>query len=135
MANMVNTLENEFLDGILGIEQYVSPTSAFLALFSANPTDTGSVVNELSGGGYIRVDLDSKFSAATGTDGSSLNVSDISFPSATEVWLTATHAAIMKSSVIGTDDMVMVIELITPISILSGEVFSFEVGTLAITAG
>ncbi len=134
MANMVDAYENKQLDGTTGISQYTSPATTYVALFTADPTDTGSVTNELTSGGYARTSLSGKFSAATGTDGSVANTTLIQFPAATEDWTTVTHAGIMESDVETTDDMMMVITLNESISILDTHTFDFAIGDLVITA-
>ena len=72
MANMTDAFENTLLDAIAGVTTNLSTTMA-LALFTADPTDTGSVVNELSGDGYARKLLSGTFSSATGTTGTTTN--------------------------------------------------------------
>ena len=130
--NMVNNYENKQLDGITGVTPYTSPTETFLALFSADPTETGSVTNELSGGGYGRVSLSGAFSAAT--IGAVSNTAIITFPTATADWTAITHAAIMESGVAATDDMMVVVPLVSPIIILNTQIFSFNTSALTITA-
>ena len=134
MANMTNAHENEYLDGITGVTQYTTPGTTYLALFTADPTDTGSVANELSGSGYARVSLSGKFSAATGTDGTTSNTSEIAFASATADWPEVTYAGLMTSGTAATDDMKLVIPLDIGITIYSGEQFKFAIGKLTITA-
>ena len=133
MASMVDGLENELLNGLLGVAQYTSPPELFLALFTADPTDTGSVVNEQAGSGYARVSLTGSFSLATGTTGVSANTSIISFPVALADWTDSTHAGIMKTGVAGTDDMILVVNLASLVVTLSGEQFAFLVGDLSLT--
>ena len=134
MANMTDAHEREYLDGITGVTQYTTPATTYLALFTADPTDTGSVTNELSGSGYARVSLSGKFSAATGTDGTTSNTSEIAFPTATADWPEVTHAGIMKSGTAATDDMIIVVPLDAGITIYSGDTFKFAIGKLTITA-
>ena len=133
MANMVDSFENDVLDGITGVTTLFSSGMA-LAVFTSDPTDTGSVANELSGGGYERKLLSGLFSAATGTDGSVSNTSIINFVTATGDWPEATHVGFMKSDVETTDDMIVWVALDAPITILDTKVFSFDVGDLTVNA-
>ena len=133
MSNMVDSFENDVLDGITGVTTLFSSGMA-LAAFTADPTDTGSVVNELSGNGYARKLLSTLFSSATGTAGSVSNTSIINFATATADWPQATHIGFMKSDVETTDDMIVVVALDAPITILNGQVFSFAVGDLTVNA-
>jgi len=133
MANMCDKLEIEILDGVTGITSLFS-SSMSLALFSADPTDTGSVTNELSGDNYARKLLSGLFTAATGTTGVSANTSIITFPTATADWSDVTHVGFMESDVETTDDMIAWVALGSTVSTLDTQVFTFEVGTLTVTA-
>lgn len=134
MANLTNGFENELLDGITGVTSLISSTMS-LALFTADPTETGSVADEVSGGGYERLSLSGLFTAAVGTDGIALNTALASFVTATADWPTVTHVGIMKTAVESADDMVMKVNLPAAITILNAETFEFELGDLDITVG
>lgn len=134
MANMTDDLENDLLDGLLGVTQYTSPAIVYLALFTADPTDTGSVTNEVSGTSYARVSLASKFTAATGTAGSSTNITTISFAAAgAGGWGTITHIGFMKSGTATTDDMILYKALSSSVGIAESDVFDFQIGNLSLT--
>ena len=131
--NLTDTMENDLLDALVGVTTVLSSTMS-LAIFSGNPTDTGSVATELSGGGYARKLLSGLFTTATGTDGTTSNTSAITFDTATGDWTEATHVGIMKSDVETTDDMVAWIELVSPITITSGQPFEYAIGKLTVNA-
>ena len=133
MSAMVDGFENDVLDGITGVTSLFSATMA-LALFTADPTDTGSVTNEYTGNGYARKALTGLFSAATGTAGSSANTSIINFATATGDWTAITHVGFMKTATATTDDMIVVVALDSAITILDTQVFSFAIGDLTVTA-
>jgi len=134
MANMTDAHENEYLDGITGVTQYTTPAITYLAIFTADPTDTGSVANELTGNGYARKSLAGLFSLATGTDGSVSNTSLITFVTATGNWLEATHVGVMKSGTGGTGDMIIHLPLSSAITILNGQAFEYAIGKLTLNA-
>lgn len=133
MADMTNALEKEICDGLTGVTQYTSPATVYLALFTADPTETGSVANEVSGTNYARVSLSGKFSAST--DGSASNTAPITFATAgAGGWGTVTHVGLMKSGTASTDDMILYKALQAgPITILENEIFQFLTGNLTIT--
>ena len=134
MANMTDAMENEILDGLTGVSTMFSTTMA-LAIFTVSPTDTGSVINELSGNGYERKLLSGLFPAASGSTGSVANTSILDFATATGgAWTTATHVGIMESAVEGTDDMKVWLPLANPITIQDAQVFSYAIGKFVITA-
>ena len=130
---MVDGFENDVLDGISGVTSLFSATMA-VALFTADPTDTGSVTNEMSGNGYARKLLAGLFSTATGTAGSVSNTSQIDFATATGDWAEVTHVGFMKTATATTDDMIVVVPLDSAITILDTQVFSFAVGNLTVNA-
>lgn len=133
MANMTDALELEILDGITGVTSLFSSTMA-LALFTAAPTDTGSVTNELTGNGYARKALTGLFSSATGTTGISSNTSVINFATATGDWSAVTHIGFMESDVETTSDMIVWVALDSSVTILDTQVFSFAIGDLTVNA-
>lgn len=132
MANLTDAYENEVLDGLTGVTALTTPATVYLALFTASPTDTGSVTNELSGGGYARKSLSGLFSASTG--GSSSNTSAIDFAVATADWTAVTHMGIMESGTATTDDMMVWMALDSSVTITDTNTFSVAVGDLTITA-
>ena len=134
MANMTDALELALLDGLTSVTQYTSPAIVYLALFTADPTDTGSVANEVSGTSYARVSLATKFTAATGTTGVSANTSAITFAAAgAGGWGTITHIGFMESGTATTADMMMHSVLTDPITIVETDVFEFLTGGLTVT--
>ena len=82
-------LKNKLINGVLRNTQYTVPTKVYLALYSSDPTvaDSGA---ELSGGNYARIEV--AFDAPT--LGVTQNTSDLTFPTATSEWVTATHFGI-----------------------------------------
>lgn len=133
MANMTDAFKNEILDGITGVTTLFS-AGMYLALFTADPTDTGSVLNEVSGGSYARVALSGKFSAASGTGGTSANAASVVFPTATADWGTVTHVGFMKAGTAGVEDMVVHSALSVGVAITTGSVFQILAGDLTVTA-
>lgn len=134
MANLTDSFENELLDGLTGVTPLTTPTTVYLALFTADPTDTGDVSSEYQLNSCARVALSGKFPAATGAAGLVANSVQIDFPTATGNWTTITHIGYMKSAIEGTDDMIIHAQLDSPITILNSQTFSFAIGTLTITA-
>ena len=133
MANMTNALEKEIVDGLVSVTQYTSPAIVYLALFTADPTETGSVTNEVSGTNYARVSIATKFTAST--DGSSANTSSIVFAAAgAGGWGTITHVGFMKSGTATTDDMILYDTLLNSITIVETDIFEILTSGLSVTA-
>lgn len=134
MANLVNNWENKIADALVGAAQLTTPATVYLALFSADPTETGEVINELSGGGYARAALTGAFTPISGIAGKQENTAEITFATATANWPTVTHAAFCESGTQGTADLMVISPLDTPIIISNGEVFAYAIGKLVLTA-
>jgi len=97
MGAFTNFLENELLDHTLGTGSYTMPTTVYVSLHTADPTETGSSAAEVSGNNYARTAA--TFSAASG--GSTSNSGDVTFPTASGSWGTVTHWALWDASTAG----------------------------------
>ena len=133
MANMTDYLENKLLDSLLGVSAYTFPSTVYLALFTADPTDVGSVASEVTGGGYVRATLAGKFSTATGTTGISANTTAIAFPEATATWGTITHVGLMVSGTTSADDMLLWSEFQFPQIIDTTDILLIAIGDYTLT--
>ena len=79
------------------------PADIWVALHTADPTDAGTGT-EVSGGSYARVQndpLDGNWTAGTATNGQTANVGDLTYPSPTANWGTATHLGLRDASTSG----------------------------------
>lgn len=97
--NMTDYTEKKLLDHLLGKAAYTMPTTVYLALFTADPTDTGSLTNEVSAtnSGYARQAVTASMSATNATTGVSSNSNVIGFGPATADWGTITHVGFMDA--------------------------------------
>ena len=132
MSQLVDAFEVKLLNGLTGKTQLTTPTTVYMALFSADPTDTGSVVNELVGNGYTRTALTGKFPLAVGTGGTVSNDVAITSATATADWTTVTHVGFMESGTSTTDDMMLLHVLDSPITVLNTEPFEYAIGDCTI---
>lgn len=89
-------LQKKILDHLIGVTPYTAPAALYLSLHTADPTDAGSLVDEIStsGTGYVRQSLATKMGATDLTTGISLNTSTISFPTITADYGTVTYIGI-----------------------------------------
>lgn len=89
-GNLSDYLEVKLLDHFLGTTTYTKPTTVYLALYTAAPTDS-SAGTEVSGGSYAR-----KVATFNGaSSGATTNNSDIDFngmPACTVVAIAVTDA-------------------------------------------
>ena len=90
-------LEEKILDHVFRNTAYTSPTTVYLGLLSAAPTDSSSGT-ELSGNGYAR--QATAFDAFSG--GKSItNTSDETFTASGGSWSTITHFGVYDASTAG----------------------------------
>lgn len=95
--SLTNTYENTALDTLVRGSAWTPPTH--LALFTADPGETGSLVSEVSGGSYARVAIGTPstfWSAASG--GATSNAAVIDWAKATAPWGTITHVGLMTAA-------------------------------------
>jgi hypothetical protein len=105
MSAKTDYLEKEIIDHILGKGSlnWSPPAQPYLALFTASPTDTGSMTNEVANANaYARQAINF---ATPSSDGSLANSGDVTFPQATGSWGTVTHFGIVDSSTHGAGNM------------------------------
>lgn len=110
MAAMSNYLENKLVDAIFRAQAFTFPTTVYVALYTADPTDAGGA-GEVSGGGYARKDVACSLTtwkstqnddvASTGSTGNTKNSADIVFAAPTANWGSITHFAICDALTAG----------------------------------
>jgi|SRR6185369_1547957 len=114
MAHMSDYLENKLIDWLLRGQTFTAPTTVYIALYTANPSDTGGGT-EVSGGSYARVAVSSSLSnwagtqsagstsASSGNNGTTSNNGAITFPSPSANWGSITGMAIYDASTSGNE--------------------------------
>ena len=129
MAGFSDYLEDKVLDHVFGGSAYTAPSTLYVALFTAAPSDTGGGT-ECSGGSYARKSMPamtvSGTSPTTATNGAA-----VEFATATGAWGTVTHVGIYDASSSG--NLLCWAALTTPKAVTSGDVFRFNAGELDIT--
>lgn len=134
MGSFSNYTENKVLEHIVGEASFTMPT-AFVALYTADPTDTGtgSQAQEVTLGAnsYSRVATNTNHWASA-SGGTIKNGSDITFPEASGAWGTVTHFAILDAS--GTAANMLAHSALTATkAISSGDTPKFAADALTIT--
>lgn len=89
MADLSNYLENALINHVLRNTALTSPTTVYVALYTADPGDADAGT-EVSGGSYARQSV----SFGAPADGVASNDADVTFPEATANWGTITHVGI-----------------------------------------
>jgi hypothetical protein len=118
-------LENKILLHVLDNTAYTSPTTVYLGLHTADPTDDGTGT-EVSGNAYVRQSV-----AFTVTANAAENTSAIEFPTATGSWGTIGWVGVWDAETGG--NLLFHGQLSVSKTIASGDVFRVPAGDLDIS--
>ena len=124
-------LEDEILDHVLGNAAYSAPSTVYIALYTADPSDSGGGT-EVTGGSYVRLSVTNdatSWPAASG--GAKSNGIALTFITATASWGTVTAFGIFDA--VTTGNLLYCAELTTNKSIDDGDTGEFAVGDLDVT--
>jgi hypothetical protein len=120
-----NYLETEVLDHVFGGNAYTAPSTLYLGLYTAAPSDTGGGT-EVSGASYARQ------SAAMTVSGNEATTSaSVEFPAAGGSWGTITHVGVFDASTGG--NLLAYGALTASKTIDTGDIFRIPAGSLDIT--
>lgn len=125
-GNFTNYLEDAVLNHVFRNTALTSPTTVYLALFTASPGEAGGGT-EVSGGSYAREAI--TFGAPSSDQ--IANSGSISFPTATANWGTITDIAIMDAASAG--NMLAYGPLAASKTVNSGDSISFAIGALTLS--
>jgi hypothetical protein len=126
MSEMSNYLENALINATLRNTSYTSPSTVYVALHTADPTDAGSGT-EVSGGSYARTAV--TFGAPS--NGVTTNNANVEFPQATGNWGTITHIGLWDAS--STGNLLFHTPLDSSKVIETGDIFRITSGNLSVT--
>ena len=132
--SLSNITEADALDVFLrGLDPaYRAGATQYLALFTADPTETGSLSNEATYTGYARVAL-TKSSAWTGTSSPFTNAALIQFAACTAGTNALTHFAVVDTAS-GAVNMMISGALSSTLNVSAGIQPQFQAGTLSVGA-
>lgn len=112
MAALSNFLENKVIDQLFRGQAYTFPSTLYVGLFTAAPSDSGGGT-EVSGGSYARVSVTASLAnwagtqaagsttASSGTSGTTSNNIAVTFPAPTANWGSVTHVGIFDAATSG----------------------------------
>jgi hypothetical protein len=126
MAEISNYLENALINGTLRATTFTAPTTVYISLHTADPTDAGTGT-EVSGGSYIRQSA----TFAAPSNGASASNADITFPQATGSWGTIGWIGIWDAQTTG--NMLYHTALDASKAIDTGDIFKIASGSLTVT--
>lgn len=125
-----NYLENRLLDSSLGVAAFTAPGNVYVALFTADPTDTGSFASEVAAAtGYSR--QIATFGSAV--NGSTAITSNITFPTATANWGIITHIGICDNATRAAGNMLYYATALVARNILTGDAYQIGSGNLTVS--
>jgi len=129
MAGFTDYLEDKVLDHVFGGTAYTAPSTLYVGLFTAAPSDTGGGT-EVSGGSYARKSMpDMTISGTSPTQAT--NGAAVEFVTATGSWGTITHVGIFDASSSG--NLMAWAALSASKVVASGDVIRFDAGDLDVT--
>jgi hypothetical protein len=131
MSAASNYLELKLLDHALGTATYTKPTNVYVALFTANPGETGAFTNEVgtSGTAYARKVV----TFAGAASGAAASSATVTFDTATANWGTITHLAITDSATAGAGNVLFYGPVTTSKVIETGDTFQITSGNLSVS--
>lgn len=98
MSALSDYLENKLLDHVLGGTSFNDPSTLYIELYTAAPSDTGGGT-PVSGGSYARASVtNNTTNFPNATNGSKSNGTEISFPTATADWGTVVAIGIFDQA-------------------------------------
>lgn len=100
MAGFSTHLAQALINHVFRGQSYTAPTSVYLAMFVADPTDNNVTANEVSGAWYARQEVTS-WAAPVGSGVSTSNSNQIVFSAVTGSAVTITHWGIYDAVTTG----------------------------------
>lgn len=126
--SLTNAFETHALQYLLTTGSLTRPSAWYIALFTSDPTDTGTAGTEVSGFDYARTAVTFTVSGDTAS-----NSAAVEFPAAVGGnWGTISHIGIMDASTGG--NMIIHSPLTVAKAINDGDVFRIPTGDLDVTA-
>ncbi len=115
-------------DASLGIAIHTPPTDIYAMLLTADPTNSGSMVDEVADlYGYARILVTGKMDSFV--DGASLNNTEFDFGVASGgAWGDLLYIAITDSGTHGSGTMIYKSALVEPVTVADGEPVNFYAG-------
>lgn len=123
---MTDYLEGALIDHVLRNTSMTSPTTVYVALHTASPTETGGV-GELSGNGYAREAV----TFGADTDGVSTNSGAVTFTASGGNWGSVTHFTVWDS--LTTGNSLLWSALDTSRTVNDGDSLEFATSAITVT--
>lgn len=137
--------QNKLIDYLFRGQASGTPSTWYVALYTACPTDTaGSGTEVTNANAYARQSVGANAltnwaatqggtSVSSGTTGTTSNLAAIPFPTATGSWGTVNCWALVDSGTYGSGNVWIYAPVTTPPTITSGATATFAIGALTVT--
>lgn len=116
-----------------GLRGSTSAGSFYVALFTSDPTDTGTATNECNYTGYARVAVARTSGGWTVSGNNASNTAAVTFGECTSGTNTATHFGICKAGTATTADLIFHGDLDSSLAISTGIIPEFIIGAIDVT--
>jgi len=127
MAGFSDYLEDKVLNHVFGGTAYTAPSTLYVGLYTAAPSDSGGGT-EVTGGSYARKSMPAM--TVSGTT-QATNGAAVEFVTATGSWGTVTHCGVFDA--VSSGNLLGWAALTASKAVASGDVFRFDAGDLDIT--
>lgn len=124
---------NKTLDSIFGTLSGTGDASFYLALFTADPTETGSLTNEADYGGYARIAVARTAGGWTVSGNQASNTALVQFVKSTATGADVKYVGICSGATKGAGTCLIVLQLTTDTPTTTGIQPQFDAGTLVFT--
>lgn len=134
MTNLTNYSETALLNHLMGEASFTMPSEVYLCLFTADPTDTGSLAAEVgTSRGYARLAMKASMPASSGGS-AAVNTTAFTFgPCTTTNWGTVTHAGVSDSATIAAGNLLWRGALTASKVIAVGDSLVIPIGSLSVS--
>lgn len=136
-ANLTRYGRKAMLDHVCGRVAYPFPANVYLGLFTADPTETGALVNEVAVGGYARLEISDLMGSADLAARTIVNSADMLFAPVDAPVASITHFGVLDSATLGAGNMIWRGAPPTPRALGNGERLKIKTGqfSAALTLG
>lgn len=117
----------------LGTLSGTGDASYYLALFTADPTETGSLANEATYGDYARIAVVRTAGGWTVSGNQASNTALVQFVKSTLTASDVTYVGVCSGGTIGAGTILISLQLTTPTPTTTGIQPQFDAGTLVFT--
>ncbi len=132
-TDLLNLIFVKTLPSYLGTLSSTGDASFYLALFTADPTETGGLAAEATYGSYARIAVVRTAGGWTVSGNQASNTALVQFVKSTLTAADVTHVAVMSGGTIGAGTMLISLQLTTPTPTTTGIQPQFDAGTLVFT--